>query len=43
MGMLTEKGPPLWHPSDSASRETAREAVEYCKVSSTTWLIFSSI
>ncbi|CAD5214980.1 unnamed protein product [Bursaphelenchus okinawaensis] len=31
MGMLTEQGPPLWHPANYNTREITKEAVNYCK------------
>uniref|UniRef100_A0A0M3K8A9 Aldo_ket_red domain-containing protein n=1 Tax=Anisakis simplex TaxID=6269 RepID=A0A0M3K8A9_ANISI len=30
MGLLTEKGPPPWHPASQIIRETALAAVQYC-------------
>ncbi|KAE9551172.1 hypothetical protein FO519_005617 [Halicephalobus sp. NKZ332] len=30
-GLLTEKGPPLWHPANKRIVETTREAVRYCQ------------
>lgn len=31
MGLLTEKGPPKWHPAPSKVRETCARAVEHCR------------
>ena len=31
MGLLTEKGPPDWHPAPSVIRETCAKAVAHCK------------
>ena len=31
MGLLTEKGPPKWHPAPAAWREVCAKAVEHCK------------
>ncbi len=31
MGLLTEKGPPAWHPAPAAIRDGCRRAVEYCR------------
>ena len=31
MGLLTEKGPPKWHPAPAAFREVCAKAVEHCK------------
>lgn len=31
MGLLTNTGPQLWHPATDETKETARNAAEYCK------------
>ena len=31
MGLLTEKGPPKWHPAPAAIRDACARAVAYCK------------
>jgi L-galactose dehydrogenase len=31
MGLLTEKGPPSWHPAPAEIRDGCRKAVEYCR------------
>jgi L-galactose dehydrogenase len=31
MGLLTEKGPPAWHPAPVPIRDGCRKAVEYCR------------
>ncbi len=31
MGLLTEKGPPKWHPAPTAIREACARAVEHCR------------
>jgi len=31
MGLLTEKGPPKWHPAPAAIRDACAKAVEHCK------------
>lgn len=31
-GLLTEKGPSLWHPASARVVEVTREAVKYCQV-----------
>jgi len=31
MGLLTEKGPPAWHPAPAEIRDGCRRAVEYCR------------
>lgn len=31
MGLLTEKGPPKWHPAPAAIRDVCAKAVQYCK------------
>jgi L-galactose dehydrogenase len=31
MGLLTEKGPPPWHPAPASIRDGCRRAVEYCR------------
>lgn len=31
MGLLTEKGPPKWHPAPAAIRDACARAVEHCK------------
>ena len=31
-GLLTEKGPPLWHPANKRIVDITREAVRYCQV-----------
>ena len=31
MGLLTEKGPPKWHPAPSAIRDACAKAVEHCR------------
>jgi L-galactose dehydrogenase len=31
MGLLTEKGPPKWHPAPADVRDICAKAVEYCK------------
>lgn len=30
MGLLTDKGPPAWHPAAANMRDVCRKAVEYC-------------
>jgi L-galactose dehydrogenase len=30
MGLLTEKGPPSWHPAPAEMRDVCRQAVQYC-------------
>lgn len=32
MGLLTEKGPPSWHPAQDSIKTACREAVQYAKV-----------
>lgn len=32
MGLLTENGPPDWHPAGSEIKEACKQAAEYCKV-----------
>ena len=32
MGLLTENGPPEWHPAPPALKEAARRAAEFCKL-----------
>jgi L-galactose dehydrogenase len=31
MGLLTEKGPPKWHPAPSKIRELCAKAVQHCQ------------
>ncbi len=31
MGVLTEQGPPTWHPSDAEVRETSQKAANFCR------------
>jgi L-galactose dehydrogenase len=31
MGLLTEQGPPAWHPAPQEARDAARKAVEFCR------------
>ncbi|MGH9585516.1 MAG: aldo/keto reductase [Acidobacteriaceae bacterium] len=31
MGLLTEEGPPGWHPATKETREAAKRAAEYCR------------
>ncbi len=31
MGLLTEKGPPKWHPAPAAIRDVCAKVVDYCK------------
>jgi L-galactose dehydrogenase len=31
MGLLTEKGPPKWHPAPARVRDVCAKAVEYCR------------
>jgi aryl-alcohol dehydrogenase-like predicted oxidoreductase len=31
MGLLTEKGPPPWHPAPEAVRDVCAKAVEHCQ------------
>lgn len=31
MGLLTEKGPPVWHPAAADYRDTCAKAVSYCR------------
>ena len=31
MGLLTEQGPPDWHPAPQAVRDAGRKAAEFCR------------
>jgi aryl-alcohol dehydrogenase-like predicted oxidoreductase len=31
MGLLTEQGPPAWHPAPQEARDAARKAAEFCR------------
>lgn len=33
MGLLTNNGPPDWHPASDSIKEVCKEASDYCKVS----------
>ena len=32
MGLLSERGPPAWHPAPQDVRDACKRAVDYCKV-----------
>lgn len=32
MGLLTNRGPPDWHPAGQEIKDTCLKAVQYCKV-----------
>ena len=32
MGLLTNRGPPAWHPATQEIREACKQAAEYCEV-----------
>jgi aryl-alcohol dehydrogenase-like predicted oxidoreductase len=34
MGLLTQKGPPAWHPATDTQKQTCRRAAEYCAAQS---------
>ncbi|KAK5985690.1 hypothetical protein GCK32_021834 [Trichostrongylus colubriformis] len=40
MGLLTERGPPPWHPADDFIKEACLAATHYCLVS---WFCFQTI
>ena len=33
MGLLTDSGPPIWHPAGKDLREACAKAAEFCRVS----------
>ena len=37
MGLLSNRGPPTWHPAGQDVRDKCREAVEYCQVCCIKW------
>ena len=36
MGLLSNRGPPPWHPATQEIRNACKQAAEYCQV----WLVF---
>ena len=36
MGLLTQKGPPAWHPATDTQTKACRQAAEYCEAQSST-------
>lgn len=36
MGLLTQKGPPAWHPATDSQKQACRQAAEYCGAQSNT-------